>query len=202
MFKWDKGYLIVLAVLGALSFFPLATPSFFSVDQTIDPRLKAIPFQIGDWVGQDVALDERTYEILETRNVLSRLYENSKKETVHLLLVGSEKDRRVAHPPEVCYTSSHYDIVRSKETSIEVSGTQIPVKEFVAEDQRNPQHEEQVLSVYKVGKLYTTNYYAQQLQFAWDNLTRQESEILLIRLSGMNAEPFQEFLAQILSHLS
>jgi hypothetical protein len=62
-------------------------------------------------MGKDVPVDEKTYEILETRNVLSRIYENPKGEQIHLLLVGSRKDRRVAHPPEVCYLSYNFIIV-------------------------------------------------------------------------------------------
>ncbi len=202
MLKLGKPYLVVLAVLGGLSFFPLAMPSFFSIDRMVDPRFKTIPLQIGDWTGKDEVLDERTYEILETRNVLSRIYVNKDKDRVELLLVGSNKDRRVAHPPEVCYTSSHYEVVDSKNTSIEISGREIPVIEFIAKDQRNLEHREYVLYVYKVGNQFTTNYYAQQLKFAWDRLTRQEPQVLLIRLSATTNRIFQEFLTQILPHLS
>lgn len=202
MFKLDRSYWTLLIILIGLSLFPLATPSFFSIDQTVDPKFKTIPYQFGDWTGKDEVLDKRTYEILETRNVLARLYENSKKERVELLLVGSNKDRRVAHPPEVCYTSSHYEVVDSKEREYEVSGVKIPVKEFVAKDQQNLEHREYVVYVYKVGNRFTINYYAQQLKFAWDNLTRKETQILLIRLSGTTESPFQEFLSQILPHLT
>ena len=193
---------MVLVLLGGLALFPLAKPSFFSIDQEVDPKFKAIPYQIGDWAGKDEVLDERTYEILETRNILARFYENSKKERVSLLLVGSNKDRRAAHPPEACYTSSHYEVIESKEKEFEVSGMKIPVRQFIAKDQRNLEHREYVVYVYKVGSRFTTNYYAQQLQFAWDNLTRKESQILLIRLSGTTDAPFQEFLNQILPHLA
>ena len=202
MFKLDKAYLSVLLILGGLSFFPLASPTSFSIDTGRDPRFKTIPYQIGEWTGKDEVLDERTYEILETRNVLARIYENSKKERVELLLVGSNKDRRVAHPPEVCYTSSHYEVIDSKETSFEIGGNKIPVREFVAKDQRNLEHNEYVVYVYKIGKRFTTNYYTQQFKFALDRITKQESEVLLIRLSTTNDRSFQEFLSQILPHLS
>ncbi|MBI1977226.1 MAG: EpsI family protein [Candidatus Omnitrophica bacterium] len=202
MFKFDKAYLLVILILGVLALYPLAPPTHFSIDEAIDLRFGTIPFQIGDWVGKDEPVDELTYQILETKNILSRLYQNPKGEAVHLLLVGSSKDRRVAHPPEVCYTSSHYTITETKDASLPVSGLEVPVKRFTAHDQRNPNSRQEVLYLYKVGKRFTTNYYAQQLQFAWDNLTRQESQILLIRFSGTTGEPFQEFLAQILPHLT
>lgn len=201
MFGLDRRYLIVLAVLGVLSLVPLTPPSSSSIDVRLDPRFEQVPFAIGDWIGKDIPVDELTYQILETTNVLSRLYENKKGERVHLLLVSSAKDRRVAHPPEVCYISSHYDVVNSKETLLQVSGNQVPVKLFVAQDQKDPAHKEQVLYLYQVGKRFTTNYYAQQLQFALDRMARRESRVLLIRLSGSRNQPFQEFLSEILTHL-
>ena len=200
--KWDKRYLVVLLVLSGLALFPLAKPSASLMDGRLDPRFQAVPFNIGNWVGQDVEVDELTYQILETKNVLSRLYRNEKGETVHLLLVGSERDRRVAHPPEVCYISSHYDVVNSRESSIQISGQEIPVRSFVAQDQKNPNDKEQVLYLYRVGKRFTTNYYAQQLRFALDQMTRQDSRVLLIRLAGRRREQLEEFLAKILTHIS
>lgn len=201
MFKLDKSYLSVLTIFTGLSFFPLAMPFSFSVDQTVDPRFKSIPYQIGNWVGKDMELDEKTYEILETRNILSRLYLGPDNESVHLLLVSSNKDRRVAHPPEVCYTSSNFDIISSKTAEFEVLDQKIPVKQFVAEDQNDPRHKEYVLYFYQVGERFTANYYAQQLQFAFGALTRQESQILLVRLSGSSEKSFSEFLTQILLFL-
>lgn len=201
MFRSHRSFIAALVMFSVLALFPLAMPTSFSIDQTLDPRFTTIPYQIGSWTGKDLELDQKTYEILETKNILSRLYQNSKQETVHLLLVGSNKDRRVAHPPEVCYTSSHFDLVNSKTGEFEVSGQQLPVKQFMAVDQNDPRHQEHVLYFYQVGSRFTANYYAQQLQFAVSALTKQESQILLIRLSGSTEEPFEEFLAQILPHI-
>ena len=201
MFRLDKGFFTVLVLFGVLALFPVAMPTTFSIDQTVDPRFATIPYQIGDWNGKDLALDDQTYEILETKNILSRIYQGPDNEQVHLLLVGSNKDRRVAHPPEICYTSSHFDIVSSEIGEFNVLGQKLPVKQFVAEDQNNPNHKEHVLYLYQVGKRFTANYYAQQLQFAVGTLTKQESEILLIRLSGSSEKSFEQFLAQILPHI-
>lgn len=201
MFRLDKSFLIAFAVLSALSFYPLAMPTAFHVDETKDPRFQTIPYHIGSWTGKDLELDKQTYEILETRNVLSRLYGNPEKETVHLLLVSSSKDRRVAHPPEVCYTSSNYDLISSKSSEFDVAGMKIPVKQFVAQDQNDPNRREYVLYVYQVGERFTANYYAQQLRFAVDSLSKKDSQVLLIRLSASKEEYFQAFLSEILPHL-
>ncbi len=161
-----------------------------------------VPLEMGDWKGHDLALDEKTYEILETRNVLSRIYQNSKNESVHLMIVASHKDRRVAHPPEVCYLSSHYSILNSAKEVFNFNGQEITFKRFIAQDTRNQAHQENVMYVYKVGKLFTANYFAQQLLFAWNRATRQETEIQLIRLAGDADAPFQIFLQQFLPFLS
>ena len=147
--------------------------------------------------------------------MLSRNYEASDGRKVHLLLVGSYKDRRVAHPPEVCYISSNYSIVESGKRSLSFPGLtgesktldsrlrgndveKITVNEFVAKNERRKDAFENVLYVYKVGSRYTTNYYAQQLLFAWDKIARKNSRVLLIRLSGPDKSIFEAFLSQIL----
>lgn len=201
MFRLDKGFIVVAILFGILALFPLAMPTSFSIDQTLDPRFATIPYQIGAWAGKDLEPDQKTYEILETKNILSRLYQNPNNESVHLLLVGSNKDRRVAHPPEVCYSSSHFDLTSSQLGEFEVLNQKIPVKQFIAVDQNDPRRKEHVLYFYQVGKRFTANYYAQQLQFAVGALTKKESQILLIRLSGSTEEPFEEFLAEILPHI-
>ena len=196
-----RNYFVLMILLAVLAFFPLAMPFSSSMDSS-QQIVRAIPNQIGAWKGEDVPLDERTYAILETRNVLSRRYENSRGESVHLLIVSSNKDRRVAHPPEVCYLSSNFSIVDEKLEDFSLEGTTIRVKRFAAQDQKNPSHEEKVLYVYKVGKRYTPNYFTQQLLFARDLVTRRESQILLIRLSGLEGTAFKEFLPQVLAYLS
>jgi EpsI family protein len=202
MLRSASAYFAVLLTLGGLSLSPLQMPASSSIDSARDPRFESIPLEIGEWIGKDVSPGEDVYRILETKNILSRLYQNSKGETIDLLLVSSSKDRRVAHPPEVCYTSSHYTILDSRESKLMINGREIPVSEFTAQDQLKAEHLENVLYLYQVGEQFTNNYYAQQFQFAVDRLSRKESQVLLIRLSGSTREPFKEFLTQILAHVS
>lgn len=197
----SRAYFILLGLLAILFLFPLAEPFSFSIDNN-QQILKAVPHQLGPWKGKDISLDERTYEILETRNVLSRDYQNSEGKSVHLLIVASHKDRRVAHPPEVCYLSSHYTILDERKEEWKWNDAAITLKGFTAKDKKNPAHQEKVWYVYKVGDRYTSNYFAQQLLFAWDRVTRRESQILLIRVAGLDESPFKEFLSRILAVLS
>ena len=97
MLKNAKAFILVLAYLATLSAFRLAPPTELNISAGMSPFFRNFPAQIGEWQGTDTPPDERTLEILETRNVLSRNYELAEKK-IHMLLVSSEKDRRVAHP--------------------------------------------------------------------------------------------------------
>lgn len=201
-FSQNKFYSVFLAVILGLCFFRLALPSSFSMDSAVDPLFSHFPKQLGAWVGEDTAVDERTYEILETRNVLSRLYQNQQGEKVDVLLVGSHKDRRVAHPPEVCYISSNFDVIDSGKKQIKLAnGNEVIAKEFTAENKKDKRDQQKVLYLYKVGDQFTTNYYAQQLFFALNMLKRQDSQVLLIRLAGRSEASLVAFLSEVLSSL-
>ena len=197
----QKSYFLLLAALAPLALFPLAAPFSSSMDSN-ESIVRTVPKEMGDWLGHDLPLDERTYEILETRNVLSRQYKNFQGDRVNLLIVSSNKDRRVAHPPEVCYITSNFTIVDERVEDFSWGKGLISVKRFVAQDKKNPSLREKVLYVYKVGNRYTSNYFSQQLLFAWDRATRRESQIVLIRLSGSEESAFKKFLPEVLAQLS
>lgn len=199
--KPDKTYAGLLLFLAILCVFPLAIPSFSKIDATVDAFVKNVPLDIGSWKGRELEVDKRTYEILETRNIVSRIYENAKGDHLQLLLVGSKRDRRVAHPPEVCYVSSDFDILDQKGETFSVGDRQIPLREFVARDKRRPENQDEVMYFYKIGDKFTDNYYAQQFLFAMDRLTRKETKVLLVRLSGADKDILKEFLTQVLPYL-
>ena len=201
MLKLDKTYLSALCFCVALSFFPIALPQSFQVELVKSSLFDSFPMQLGEWQGEDSPVDERTYEILETRNVLSRNYLNEKGEGVHLLLVGSHRDRRVAHPPEVCYLGSNYIILNEAQSEIQIKDVSVPVKTFTARHERKRGAQAEVLYLYKVGDRFTTSYYSQQIQFTLDRMARKDSDILLIRLESPHPELFPEFLEKVLSNL-
>ncbi len=201
--KTLKGAIPLLMVLGALSFFRLALPSAMTVSDEVSPFFKSFPLQIGNWQGEEMVPDERDLQILETRNVLSRMYRSKSGDSLHLFLVSSKKDRRVAHPPEVCYISSNFNVVNARESVVVgPDSREIPVKEFTAVPERRPDSPEEVLYLYKIGNRFTTNYYAQQLQFAMDNLSKNNSEVLMIRLAGRNKAVLEEFLKELIPVLN
>lgn len=201
MLKTNKIYYLLIAAFVGLAFFRIDMPTSFKIDDYKNPLFESFPYELGKWKGEDFEVDEKTYEILETRNVLSRRYDAPNGDQVALLLVSSNKDRRVAHPPEVCYLGSNFTISNERENTLDVNNQEIPVKEFLAIQENRKNHKEHVLYLYKVGETFTRNYYAQQLKFALDSMQKKDTEILLIRLSGNNPDVFDEFLAEVLDRV-
>src|SRR5207237_557005 len=70
---------------------------------------RAIPRKIGDWSGADVALSKRVYAILETDDVLVRSFTRpGERAPVDLYVVHAAESRKVAHPPEICFSGGGY----------------------------------------------------------------------------------------------
>lgn len=196
-----KSSYFCFGLVALLLAFRLEMPFSMKIADEKSEFFKTFPMDIAAWKGTEVPPDEKTLEILETRNVLTRTYEKNGM-MVHLLLVSSRKDRRVAHPPEVCYVGSNFNILDQHEADLETPGGKITVKEFTAQQERQPDHHEEVLYLYRIGNRFTINYYAQQLQFALDKFTKNASEVLLIRVAGGSREAVRSFFDDLVPLLS
>ena len=194
--------IILLPFIALLGLFRVQLPSDLHAVTEKSAFFETFPLAVAGWSGKEIPADERTLEILETRNVLSRNYKTEGGEQVHLLLVSSKKDRRVAHPPEVCYLGSNFNIVEENEFGLNVQGENVGIKEFKAISERYADKFQEVGYLYKIGDSYTTNYYAQQLRFAFDHLTREETEVMLIRVAGKTRESVREFIVDLLPYLN
>lgn len=193
---------VLVPFIVLLGLFRVQPPDDLKIVTEKSAFFNTFPLQIGAWSGVETPPDERTLEILETRNVLSREYKDPDGNAVHLLLVSSDKDRRVAHPPEVCYLGSNYNITNEQTHTIQADGHSIEMREFEASPERYPERVEDVGYFYKIGDAYTMNYYAQQLQFAFDRLTRAETKVMLIRAAGKSRESVRSFLELLVPYLN
>jgi len=186
------GFVTVVALLLIASFFSLNL--FFKQKTEHDTlNVKTFPYQVKGWTGRDLKITEKAYKILETRNLFSREYANVNGEKIHLFIIYSETNRRVFHPPEVCFLGSGINIVNKDSESIKVGGKTFQTNRMFLEkgDRRDL-----AFYFYKVGDLYTDNYLLQQAVFAFNQMlgrnrggatvrvtmpiTKNEDETLLI----------------------
>ncbi len=140
------------------------------------------PLQIGDWTGQEIPIKDEDYAVLETRNAFVRKYTDSTGREVFLYVVYSQDNRKVAHPPEICYTGGGAAVLSNKPAVLKIG----PDRSIVANKLLIEQGKvEQILFYwFKVGNDFTPSYWKQQLLFSVKHLLGQPSSSALIRLSA------------------
>ena len=105
-----RKYLVVISILIVACIFVLEIEQVKGkIVSDID--FSSFPFVIDGWRGRDISLDESVYEILETRDVFIRRYDDSQGSEVELAVVYSGSDRQAFHPPEICYTGAGAQLV-------------------------------------------------------------------------------------------
>jgi len=164
---------LVAGVSGALYFRDLNESGGMKID---------IPIEIAEWKARDIPLDERTYAILETRNVIMRDYSDVNDRSIYLYIVASEANRRVAHPPEVCYTGDGVEILGKEEIRFRVQGLEEPlvVNSFVS---RKGGKDSLVYYWYKSGDRFTAHYISLQAKAVLNQMAGKPISSALIRVS-------------------
>ena len=179
MKKNTIGYIAIIIMLIATSFF--AVNLFFQQKRSHDKlNILFFPQRIGNWSGKDIALTEKEYDILETRNLVFREYTNLSGKKLSLFIIYSETNRSVFHPPEVCLIGSGIAIVDKRAEAIK-SGKYDFVTSKLYLEKNNAK--ELVLYCYKAGKFYTDNYYFQQAYLAFHQIFGRRIPGATIRIS-------------------
>ena len=149
---------------------------------TVD--INHFPKIIGTWHSEDLLITKDEFMILETKNAFVRLYTNSvDKSQIYLYLVYSQTNRKVAHPPEICYTGSGLTITEDVHDSIPVQYKNLTI-------QANRLHivkgSFSQISYYwfKVGDHFTSNYWQQQILIVVDTLLGRHPSSALVRVSA------------------
>lgn len=106
-----------------------------STDKTpIDAAtLKAFPARIGDWVGQDVPMDEAIVRATDTDARIYRVYSrgNGSDSVSFYLACGVRARDLMPHRPEVCYTGSGWTLVSRTSLDLSLSaGVRLPCNVF------------------------------------------------------------------------
>ncbi len=183
MMKKSQQLWIVIVLLAGIGL--AAWGSYFRTYFAKDTvSIHIFPKKIGDWVSEDLPITDEEYAILETRNAFIRKYTNTKTgDVVYLYIVYAQNNRKVSHPPEICYTGGGADVLADRKEKIPLpNGTTI-----VANNLKLAFRDAEQLSFYwfKAGKdTYTPNYWHQQILLAKNTLLQKSSSSALIRVSS------------------
>lgn len=152
-------------------------------DDTVS--IHSFPTTVGEWTSEELPLSATEKAILETDNAFVRRYTNSTGDEVMLFIVYSQNNRKVSHPPEICYTGAGAAILNNAHDSfevqtddglLEIAGNRLTV-EFGRYDQT-------VFYWFKVGDTFTGNYWEQQGLIALKSFLGKPSSSAMIRLSA------------------
>lgn len=94
----DRNYIIAFCVL-LIALFVIVQVERAGRAVGSSKQFSTFPSRIGEWEGKDIALEEETYEILGTRDVLVREYKDSQGDSLVLAVIYSATDRSSFHPP-------------------------------------------------------------------------------------------------------
>ena len=144
--------------------------------------IRVFPYAVGKWQGKDTKVTEEEYEILETRNLISREYVHPNGEKLHLFIIYSETNRAVFHPPEVCFIGSGVKILDKKSEEVNYGKYNFSVNKIYTEKDG---YQGIALYCYKAGNLYTDNFYLQQAWFALNQLLGRHKGGATIRVFAL-----------------
>ncbi len=153
-----------------------------TVAQPEQGRLTQLPMDLGAWRGIDVPLENRVYEILETRDVVVRSYDKAVGgQTVWLSLVQAADNRAAFHPPEICYVGAAYTVIDKGRHVVTLSDGRVLEVNRLALTRGN----EQVLNYYwfTAGNMTAASYFRQQARLAWDQLLGRGGSGTMVKLT-------------------
>jgi len=168
--------ILILLISGAISM------QLFMRERTAHDALNInkFPKVIDGWVGTDLPITEKEYDILETRNLISREYINSSGEKLYLFVIYSETNRSVFHPPEVCLMGSGVTMVDKKIEIEKADKCSFSTNKLSIEKNG---HKEIMFYSYKAGNIYTSNFYLQQAYLALQQIFGKQIPGATIRVS-------------------
>jgi len=194
-----KTVVVSLAVCAVLSTYFVWPRSATSVA----PMLRSLPLRMGQWQGSDYAMDDRVYEILGTRDVLSRVYRNPSHDDVQLVVVMAQQMRRRTHPPEQCLKGEGYSVLSSATRQISTGALDVPELELRELILAGPRGRRVVWYIYKSGPRLHTSYWRHQATVAMRRLKDRNAADVLIRLdapAGNDVDSARLRLHDFLSH--
>lgn len=182
----NKNFVIVVMILVAVAGVALMAylPTRFDISSKI--KVADFPKTIGEWTGTDITLDEKVYQILETRNLFVRDYKNTNGDSVYLYVVYSEDNRKVSHPPEVCLMGSGVTV--ADKTTVQITDS-IKATQLIVEKDKT---RDLVVYWFKAGNLNTDKYLTQQLKIVTDRMFGKRTSGALIRLTTQIGESGEE----------
>ncbi len=144
---------------------------------------KQLPLFVNGWTGEDIEVNNRTLEILETNDVLMRDYKKDQDPPVQLCIVYASSNRKVSHPPEICYSGSGWSLEEKRPVVFSIKSDEYPEFSAIKLIIEKGDQKQLVLYWYKCKSEYATNYYRQQINIVKNEIITGKSTSGMVRIS-------------------
>ncbi len=191
----NKKLIIILLLIVAAGIMSWTT-YLKEYDQKDTISIHSFPKEINGWTSEELEITDDEYAILETRNAFTRKYTGPEGQVVYMFTVYSQYNRKVAHPPEVCYTGSGIKVISNTVDTIPVPEQNVTIKAHKLALERR-RYKQVAYYWFKVGDTFTASYWKQQLRIAFKNLIGQPEGSALIRVSATHDGDDQQAVADI-----
>ncbi len=165
--------------------------------------ISKIPLRVGDWRGEEIAIEKDIKGILETDMVLMRRYVNPGGEAVDLAIVYYKDSRVSLHLPESCLMGQGSKLTQRKTERIDLSDQAgFDAMRLITKSDRVNYL---VLYYFETGKLRTSSYFSFRKQMLLNKLKGKSAGGALVRFSIPVAETdisvklgvLKEFISEI-----
>ena len=111
--------------------------SFFlrpiTIDDSVDKRILDFPKEIFGYKAADVELNQKVYELLETKNIIMRNYEKAGKATILFYLIFAKETYKTSDPPENCIQGEGGNISGKSKAVIHTDARDLPVNKLLVD---------------------------------------------------------------------
>ena len=143
------------------------------------PLEATVPRVLAGWSARDLEVTERMFAFLETRDVVYRRYEKEEEPPVTVALIRGAGRRKAAHPPEVCYVGSGFDILDRGSLPLGEGTFELEARTLSA---TGPGGRLLCAYFYLSGRRATASYLRHQWDFLLDAFSGGGGRSLLVRL--------------------
>lgn len=183
MEKLRSRYIILIAILLLTSVIVnYLSYDTFNKAETVSLTIGKIPLKLGKWKGIDISLDERVYDILETRAIINRSYVCNGS-SVFLSVVYYPETNVDFHDPEACLGGKGIQISKSSQAIIipqDSNRIRIDLNQLIR--QKNGSSE-LVYYFFKAGNFIGRSYIRMRFKLAINKFFEKEKSGALIRVS-------------------
>jgi len=145
--------------------------------------LRTIPLKIGEWQGEEYPLEEKVYDILETRAIIHRSFTTNSGRNVFLSIVHYHDTKVDFHGPEACLGANGLQLEKTTKTVTLHSNGRSITFDLARMISSNTQGKTLIYYFYKTGRFVGSSYLMMRLNIAANKMIRNDTKGSLIRIS-------------------